>query len=103
MAAWASQRQRRLGSFRNWRCRKLRPPTRTFDQQLTLDAGGRTVELIEVGPAHTLGDTFVWVPDVRVLFAADIVFNGVTPIMWAGPVEGWLTALDTAAALAPAR
>lgn len=81
---------------------ELRPPSRTFSGRLELDAGGRTVELIEVGPAHTLGDTLVWVPDVRVLYAADIVFSGVAPIMWAGPVDGWLAALDTAAALEPA-
>jgi len=80
---------------------ELRPPTRSFSGRLELDIGGRAVELIEVGPAHTLGDTLVWLGDVRVLFAADIVFNGVAPIMWAGPVEGWLAALDTAAALKP--
>ena len=45
------------------------------------------VELIEVGPAHTAGDAIAWVADARVVFAGDIVFNGVTPIMWAGPVR----------------
>ena len=35
---------------------ELRPPDRTFQGELQLDVGGRTVELIEVGPAHTSGD-----------------------------------------------
>jgi cyclase len=69
-------------------------PTRTFTGELVLDVGGREVGLIEVGPAHTPGDVIVWVPDARVAIAADILFIGVTPIMWAGPVERWVAALE---------
>jgi cyclase len=79
----------------------LRRPTRTFSGRLELDAGGRRVELIEVGPAHTQGDLIVHVPDARVVFAADVAFIGSTPVMWAGPVDGWLRALDTIEALEP--
>jgi cyclase len=73
---------------------RLVPPTRTFSGQLELDVGGREVRLIEVGPAHTPGDLIVWVPDARIAIAADILFVGVTPIMWAGPLEGWVAALE---------
>jgi len=73
---------------------RLVPPTRTFSGELMLDVGGREVSLIEVGPAHTPGDLIVWVPDARVAIAADILFIGVTPIMWAGPLEGWIAALE---------
>jgi glyoxylase-like metal-dependent hydrolase (beta-lactamase superfamily II) len=79
----------------------LTRPTRTFSGRLELDVGGRRVELIEVGPAHTHGDLIVHVPDARVVFAADVVFLGSTPVMWAGPLEGWLRALDTIAELEP--
>ena len=34
---------------------RLTLPTRTFEGRLSLDVGGREVELIEVGPAHTRG------------------------------------------------
>ena len=70
------------------------PPTHTFEGALTLTVGGREVQLIEVGPAHTHGDLLVYVPDARVLFSGDILFIGSTPVMWAGPVENWLAALD---------
>jgi cyclase len=80
----------------------LTPPTRTFSGRLELDIGGRKVELIEVGPAHTQGDLIVHVPDAGVVFAADVVFIGSTPVMWAGPRENWLRALDAIEALAPA-
>ena len=73
---------------------RLVPPTRTFSGELQLDVGGREVRLIEVGPAHTAGDLIVWVPDARIAIAADILFIGVTPIMWAGPVERWIAALE---------
>lgn len=69
-------------------------PTETFDQQLTVEVGGRNVELLEVGPAHTGGDAVAWLPDVKVCFAADILFIGGTPIMWAGPISGWQQALS---------
>jgi cyclase len=80
---------------------ELTGPTETFDARLELEAGGRPLELIVVGPAHTPGDLIVWLPDVRVVFAADIGFIGVTPVMWAGPLANWLAAIDTIAALDP--
>jgi glyoxylase-like metal-dependent hydrolase (beta-lactamase superfamily II) len=80
---------------------RVTPPTRTFDGTLELDVGGRRVELIEVGPAHTPGDLIVHVPDERVVFAGDLMFVGVTPIMWVGPVENWLAGLDRIIELTP--
>ena len=73
---------------------QLSLPTRTFSGELELDVGGREVRLIEVGPAHTRGDLIAWVPDARIALAADILFIGVTPIMWAGPLERWIAALE---------
>lgn len=70
------------------------PAKRGFTGALDLDIGGRRVRLIEVGPAHTQGDLLVHVPDAKTLFAADIAFIGVTPVMWAGPLANWLKALD---------
>ncbi len=72
----------------------LTPPTRTFDGRLTVDVGGRDVELIEVGPAHTRGDAIVHVPDAKVVFTGDILFIGGTPIVWAGPLSNWVAACD---------
>ncbi len=82
---------------------EVRPtgPTETFEGERVLEVGGRSLELIVVGPAHTSGDLIVWVPDVRVVFAADIGFVGVTPVMWTGPLRNWLSAIDRIAALEP--
>jgi glyoxylase-like metal-dependent hydrolase (beta-lactamase superfamily II) len=73
---------------------ELRPPDRTFDGRLALDVGGRTVELIEVGPAHTKGDTIVWVPDAATVYTGDVLFIEGAPIVWAGPIGNWIAACD---------
>jgi glyoxylase-like metal-dependent hydrolase (beta-lactamase superfamily II) len=70
------------------------PPTRTFDGRLDLEVGGRPIELIEVGPAHTKGDVLVHSPDDRAIFTGDILFIGGTPIVWAGPLSNWVKACD---------
>lgn len=73
---------------------EMTPPSRTFEGRLELEIGGRAVELIEVGPAHTNGDTIVVVPDSRTVFTGDILFIGGAPIVWAGPLENWVAACD---------
>ncbi len=74
-------------------------PTTTFDRRLDVKVGGRLVELIEVGPAHTSGDTIVHVPDARTIYTGDILFIGGTPIVWAGPLSNWVAACDLMLAL----
>ncbi len=80
---------------------ELTPPTLTFDGTLDLDVGGRKVRLIEVGPAHTPGDLLVHIPADETVFAADLLFVDVTPIIWVGPVENWIAGLDRIAELRP--
>jgi len=69
-------------------------PTRTFSGRLDVEVGGRTVQLIEVGPAHTRGDTIAYVPDAKTVYTGDILFIGGTPIVWAGPLSNWVAACD---------
>jgi cyclase len=69
-------------------------PTQTFTGKHTVTVGGRVIELVEVGPAHTAGDTLVFVPDARTVYTGDILFIGGTPIVWAGPLDNWIAACD---------
>ena len=73
---------------------EVRMPSRTFEGRLEVEVGGRLVELIEVGPAHTRGDTLAHVPDARTVYTGDILFIGGTPIVWAGPLSNWVAACD---------
>ncbi|MBL8782710.1 MAG: MBL fold metallo-hydrolase [Alphaproteobacteria bacterium] len=74
-------------------------PTTTFSGHLSRKVGNKSVELIEVGPAHTGGDVLVHVPADRTVFTGDILFVEGTPIMWAGPVGNWIAACDAILAL----
>ncbi len=69
-------------------------PGETFTGELGLRVGAREVRLIEVGPAHTRGDTLALLPAERVVFTGDIVFHGGHPIAWAGPVSNWIAACE---------
>jgi len=73
---------------------ELTPPTETFAANFDLRVGAKYVQLLVVGPAHTRGDTLVFVPDDRVLFSGDILFHGGHPIVWAGPISNWVGACD---------
>lgn len=73
---------------------RLTPPTRTFQGEIALHVNDREVRLIEVGPAHTRGDTLVHLPDDRIVFTGDILFIEGTPIVWAGPISRWIAACD---------
>lgn len=74
---------------------QLRVPDTDIVGSTTFDLGGRTVRAEVLGPAHTQGDAVVHIPDAGVLFTGDLLFVDGTPIMWAGPVDSWLQALDT--------
>ncbi len=74
-------------------------PTTTFAGHMTRNVGNKSVELIEVGPAHTGGDILVHIPSDRTVFTGDILFIEGTPIMWAGPVGNWIEACDKILAL----
>jgi glyoxylase-like metal-dependent hydrolase (beta-lactamase superfamily II) len=69
-------------------------PTRTFAGRLDIEVGGRAIELIEVGPAHTAGDVIAYVPDAKTVYTGDILFINGTPIVWAGPLSNWINACD---------
>ncbi|MFF4602240.1 MBL fold metallo-hydrolase [Streptomyces sp. NPDC001339] len=72
---------------------RLTPPTVTYREELTLHVGGTEVRLIHPGVAHTTGDTIVWLPRQRVVFAGDLVFHGGTPFLFMGSLAGSLRAL----------
>ena len=77
----------------------VRNADQTFDDQLTIEVGGREVHLVNLGPAHTAADSVVHVPDAGLLFAGDLLFIGCTPIVWAGPIANWVAACDAMIAM----
>lgn len=69
-------------------------PNITFAGERTLRVGGVDVRLIDLGPAHSAGDTVVHVPSADTVYTGDLVFADGTPIVWHGPLANWLRACD---------
>jgi cyclase len=70
------------------------PPFVTYTDRVSLYVDELKCEVSHVGtPAHSTNDSIVWIPERRVLFAGDLLFNGGTPFLLAGSVTGALRAV----------
>jgi cyclase len=79
----------------DWGELRLDPPFVTFSDELSLHAGDLRAEVRFVGtPAHTNNDSIVWIPERSVLFCGDLIFNGGTPFVLMGSVEGAIDVLE---------
>jgi cyclase len=77
-----------------WGGLEIEAPSITFSDRLDLFVGDLRIELHHIGPAHTTNDVVAWIPDGRVLFAGDLIFNGGTPFILMGSLAGSLEALS---------
>ena len=77
----------------------LTHPDIVYDDALSLDLGGRVVELRWLGRAHTEGDTAVWLPRERVLFAGDLVEASAAPYCGDAYILDWPATLANVRAL----
>jgi len=68
-------------------------PSIVFTGDVTLTVGGHTFELIHT-PGHTPGQLAVHVPQERVVFTGDTIFNECQTWLHASDVDGWLDALE---------
>jgi cyclase len=68
-------------------------PGITFNDRMTLHLGEQTLELICL-PGHTLYETAVYLPQERVVFTGDNIFNGLQPFLHQAVPRQWLSSLD---------
>lgn len=79
-----------------------RVPSVTLDRELTLHLGGRRVDLRHPGhTAHTSGDVVAWLPEERLLFTGDLLFHGLTPLVFMGSLDGALRSLEWVRSFSP--
>lgn len=77
-------------------------PDIIFADKHTLTLGDTRIEIMLVGPAHTPGDSLVWLPDSRTLFTGDVVYVGrVLGVMAFSDSAHWLDAFARIEALSP--
>jgi len=78
-----------------WGNLTVAPPFLTYSSGVTLWSGDLRCEVRYVGtPAHTTNDSIVWLPERSVLFAGDLLFNGGTPFLLLGSIEGSIEVLE---------
>lgn len=72
-------------------------PDVTFESKAEINLGGLVVELLHFGkPAHTNGDTLVYLPEAKILFAGGLVPTRFFPIMADADSSGrgWIESLE---------
>ncbi len=80
----------------------FRPAAEIFEREKSIDLGGVQVRLIWLGPAHTRGDTAIFVEGEAVLFSGDLAMKQAFPAFTAqSSFETWFKSLDTLADLRP--
>jgi cyclase len=79
----------------DWGGLALNPPFLTYPDQVTIWVDDLPVEVRHVGlPAHTTNDSIAWIAERGLLYAGDLVFNGVTPFVLQGSVAGAIRVLE---------
>ncbi len=74
----------------------------TFESEMKLQAGDIFLEIYHHGPAHTPGDSFVWLPEQKIMFTGDIVY--VERALGIGPaknVKSWAQVFEKMAEYQP--
>lgn len=67
---------------------------RTFvEEKMDLSGNEKSVQLIAMGPCHTPGDLVMYLPEDKILFAGDILFNGFHPYLPDGNLDAWKSKL----------
>jgi len=56
-------------------------PTETYEGSRLIDFEGTRLELKNFGPAHTSGDTIIFLPDSRTAIVGDLMFYGRDPLI----------------------
>ena len=69
-------------------------PTQIFEQRYLGELGGVHFEVIHMG-GHTPDLSVVWLPEARVLFASDLIFQGRYPYIFDADIPAWVARLGT--------
>ena len=76
-----------------------RLPHQTFRDRMTLYHGGKEIQILHVGRAHTRGDSIIFVPQDRIVYLSELYFADQFLFIADGYGLDWLRALDAVEAL----
>ena len=78
---------------------KARLPNQTFRDKITLYLGGKEIQVLYLGRAHTRGDCILYVPQDRIVYLSEVFSAGQFLFMGDGYGLDWLKTVEAAAAL----
>jgi cyclase len=78
---------------------QARLPNATFRDRMTLYLGGKEIQVLHFGAAHTRGDSILFVPQDRIVYLSEVFFNEEFPNMTGGYGVSWIRVLDAVRAL----
>ncbi|WP_018870059.1 MBL fold metallo-hydrolase [Thioalkalivibrio sp. ALgr3] len=100
-----SRLQQRRGVLYPWvdEDTQVIPPDELFDDEYTIELGGKTFRLLHAGPAHSPDDVIMVVEEDGVVFAGDIVFDGRIPFLGDDALDSgnWVNRLEQVEAMEP--
>jgi glyoxylase-like metal-dependent hydrolase (beta-lactamase superfamily II) len=79
--------------------REMKHPATVFETTLVFQREPFTLQLSSMGGGHSTGDTVVYLPRERLLFASDLFFNEMVGYMGEASVLEWGAALEALEAL----
>jgi cyclase len=78
---------------------QARLPNQTFRDRMTLHLGGKEIQILYVGRAHTRGDSIIFVPQDRIVYLSELYFANQFLFITDGYGLDWLRALEAVEAL----
>jgi len=76
-----------------------RLPNQTYRDRMTLHLGGKEIQILYPGRAHTRGDSIIFVPQDRIVYLSELYFADQFLFINDGYGLDWLRALDAVDAL----
>lgn len=74
-------------------------PQATYSDRMTLYPGGKEIQIVYLGRAHSRADAAVFVPEDRILYLSEIFYSEEFPYISEGYSADWLRTLEKAEAM----
>jgi glyoxylase-like metal-dependent hydrolase (beta-lactamase superfamily II) len=79
--------------------RRASLPNQTYRERMTLYLGGKEIQMLYLGRAHTRGDTVVFVPEDRIAYLSEVFNYEEFPYIADGYSADWMRTLEKVEAL----
>jgi glyoxylase-like metal-dependent hydrolase (beta-lactamase superfamily II) len=82
-----------MKGFNTRRAKPLPLPTIVVRDRYDITLGGVTMQVLNLGRAHTGGDLEVYFPDTKIMYTSEVVFNRIYPSTYSSYPSEWIATL----------